>query len=180
MSRSTAALFVGLGLVFFAGCGDSKPTQPTEIKGGKDKKDDGHDHSDHGSGKSLLEDAELPGGKKCHAALTAHLAKDGKHALEVSFETMEKEPKPVALPEGTKVTARVTRKGDDKAYELTLTPGPKGERKADKAGECSRFETEAAWLKPTDKLTVTLNINGTPKKVVWVDFDVKKYSHEGE
>ncbi len=170
MIRSLTAALVGFGFVFLAGCGD-KPTPQDEFK----NKQDEHDHS---RGKEMLEDATLPGGKKCHAALTAHIAKDGDHALEVSFETMDKEPKPLTLPEKTKLTLRVQR--GEEVFSLTLEPGPKKERKTDPDGQCSRFEVEAKWLKPEGKLTATLTIEGAPEKVVWIDFDVKKYSHAGD
>ena len=42
------------------------------------------------------------------------------------------------------------------------------------------FDAEAKWIKPEDKLIVTLSIEGTPKKVVWIDFNPKKYGHEAD
>jgi len=156
------------------GCGD-KPgasTQTTQFT----RKGHDHDHDhDHDRGQLMLADAELPGGKKCHAALTAHLSKKGEHALEVSFETFGTDPKPVLLSENTRLTLRVSR--GEESFTLELQPGPKDERKTDPEGQCSRFEAAAKWLKPDDKLTVTLTVAGSDAKTVWTDFEVKKYSH---
>ncbi len=166
------AAFVALAVpLAFAGCKDDKPGQQSEFKGK-------HDDHVHDRGKEMLEDAELPGGKKCHAALTAHLSSKSGNALEVSFETFDKNPEAVTLPEKTKLTLRVQR--GEEVFNLTLEPGPKDERKKDPEGQCSRFEADTDWLKPEDKLTVTLTIEGSAKKTVWVDFDVKKYSHAGD
>jgi hypothetical protein len=174
MHRSFTAALLGLASVFLIGCGD-KPAQPTEYKG----KGAGHGHEhEHDRGKEMLEDVALPGGKRCHAALTAHISAKGEHALEVSFETFEEDPNPVTLPENTKLALRVDRGME--TFTLELEPGPKDERKTDPAGQCSRFEAPAKWLKPDDKLTVTLTFAGSDKKTVWTDFDVKKYSHAGD
>jgi hypothetical protein len=181
MSRFVASLAVGVCAALLVGCGD-KATTPTGEKapppGEFKPKKDGHDHSDHDSGKVQFKDGEAPGGKKCHVGLTAHLSKKGDHELEVVFETFDKKPLPI--PEKTKVTARVTRAGDDKAYDLEFKPGDKDERKTDPDGQCSRFAAETPWMKPDNKLTVTLTIEGVSQKLPWVDFDVKKYSHEGD
>jgi hypothetical protein len=124
----------------------------------------------------------LPDGTKCHAELEAHLSKKGDHQLEVGFETMAKEPKPVTLPENAKLTARVTRAKDEKAYTLEFKPSPKEERKDDPAGRCSHFEAEAKWMKPGDELDVglTIEVDGVIKRVSWIKFNPKKYSHEAE
>ncbi len=170
MLRSLSAALLGLASVSLLGCSD-KPvssTQPTQFTS------KGHDH-DHDRGRLMLADAELPGGKKCHAALTAHLSKKGEHALEVSFETFGTDPKPVLLPENSRLTLQV-RRGEE-SFTLQLEPGPKDERKTDPEGQCSRFEAAAKWLKPDDKLTVTLTVAGSDAKTVWTDFEVKKYSH---
>ncbi len=161
------ALVFSLGCL--VGCGTAKPTSFDN----KDKKDD-HEHT-HAGGE---EDAELPGGKQCHAVLAAHLSKKGDHELEVEFKTMGKDPKPMTIPEKTKVTLHVKR--GEEVFDLELKPGPKEERKSDPDGQCSHFEADAKWLKPDDKLTVTLSIEGVAKKVVWVDYDVKKFGHEAD
>lgn len=171
------AVFAALALpLALAGCGGDNKTQPSAFKGEKDD-----DHHDHDRGKFKLEDAELPGGVKAHAALTAHLSKKGDHELDVMFETMDKEPKPVPAAV-EKMTARVTRKGDDTPYTLEFAPAPKDERKTDPDGKCSHFVAEAKWLKPDDELTVTLNVpvDGKTKTIVWTGFVPKKYGHEAE
>src|SRR5262245_14771111 len=113
--------------VALAGCGDkTQPSQQGEFK----NKPGGDDHSDHEGGK---EDATLPGGKKCHAVLSAHIEKEGNE-LYIAFESFDKPPKPLTVPEKTKITARVTRKGDDKAYTLEFEPAEKAERKTDPDG----------------------------------------------
>ena len=178
MSRFVASLAIGVCAALLAGCGDKNKPSPT-VDGErapppgefKPKKDE------HGEHKGSEKDVTLPGGKKCHAVLSAHFSKKGEKALEVSFESFDKEPKPVTLPENTKITLRVQR--GEKVADLTLKPGPKDERKTDPAGQCSRFEADLDWLNPDDKLTtVTLAIEGVDKKEVWVDFDVKKFSHQ--
>lgn len=174
MTRVAAFGLVFAAAVLAAGCKE-KPA-PTEFKSKKDE----HDHGDHDRGKMKLEDATLPDGKKCHAALTAHLSKKDGNELDVSFETMEKEPKPLTVPEKAKVTARVTREGDDKAYNLTFEPTDRAERKGDPEGQSSRFSAKAPWMKHEDKLTVTLTIEGAAGTVVWVDFNPKKYAHVDE
>ncbi len=174
MNRYFSMLALGLVMAIgFTGCAD-KPVAPTEFKS---KPKDEHDHTDHDRGTTMLEDATLPGGKKCHAGLTAHISKEHGNELDVSFETFDKEPKPVTLPENVKLTARVTRDGDEMAYELIFAPTEKDERKTDKDGECSRFAAKAPWMKLDDKITVTLSIEGAPQPTVWVDFNPKKYSH---
>jgi hypothetical protein len=177
MFRLVVSFAFGLCAVALVGCGDKPaPTtgssdpkpNPGEFKPKKDE--DGHEH------KGSEKDVTLPGGKKCHAVLSAHFSKKGEKALELSFENFEKEPKPVTLPENTKISLRVQR--GEKVETFELKPGPKDERKTDPAGQCSRFEADVDWLKPDDKLTaVTLTIEGVDKKEVWTDFDVKKYSH---
>lgn len=148
------------------GCAETKPSASGPAK---DKKDD-HDHSDHGS--------TLADFGPHHARLAAHIGKDESN-LEISFETTDKEPKPVGLPlTGFKATAK--REGDEKTYDLDFKPGPKDERKTDKDGECSRFEAEAKWMKPTDKISVTASIDyaGKPRKVEWKEFVPKDAAHK--
>lgn len=175
--------FISCGLVlalsvFLAGCKEPPaPSQQSEFKNKQGENEHGHDHD---RGKLRLEDAVLPGGKKCHAALTAHLSKKDGNELDVSFETMDKEPQPLTVAENTKITARVTRKGDDNGYLITFEPTEKAERKSDPAGQCSRFTAKAPWMKHEDMLTVTLTIEGVPQSVVWVDFNPKKYAHVDE
>jgi hypothetical protein len=165
--------------VFLAGCGDKgKPTpqsQTTEFKGKKDP----HDHSDHDRTNAKLEDAKI-NGKGCHAGLTAHLSEKEGNELEVFFETFDDPPKPVFLSETAKLTATVTRKGDDEKHTLEFKPAEKEERKDDPAGQCSRFSAEAKWMKAEDVLNVTLIIEGQPEKVVWTGFNPKKFAHVDE
>lgn len=172
MTRLSAFAALALAL---AGCSGQKP-QPSEFKNEKP----GHGH-DHDRGKFKLADAELPGGVTAHAALTAHLSKKGDHEIDVMFETMDKEPKPIPVAI-EKMTARVTRKGDDKPYTLEFVPAPKDERKTDPDGKCSHFVAEAKWLKPDDELTVTLTVpvDGKMKTIPWLEFVPKKYGHDAE
>ena len=165
-------LFAAVALAL-AGCGDK--TQPSKFDN-KDK--DGHDHSQHERGTIRLEDATLPGGKKCHAGLTAHLSEKEGNELDLLFETMDKDPKPLTVPEKTKITARVTRKGDDKAYTLEFAPAEKDERKTDPDGQCSRFTAKAPWMKADDELDVTVTIEGVDAKIPWVKFLPSKYGHK--
>jgi hypothetical protein len=165
MSRLAIALCLGL----LAGCGEKDKT-PTKVE-------KPHDHSDHDKGKAKLEDGTLPDGKKAHIGLTAHISKKEGNALDVFFETFD--GKPLTISEKAKLTAEVVR-GEEK-FKLDFEPAPKDERKDDPAGQCSRFAADAPWLKPDDTLkSVTLTIEGTAEKVVWIDFNVKKYSHVEE
>lgn len=169
MMRAVPILLAAVGL-FLAGCTGAKPTQ---FKNEPD--DHSHDRKD-----AVLEDIDLMGGKY-HAGLTAHLAKEpGKHELDVFFETMDKEPKAIPIPLTAKVTARVTRAGDDKPYQLEFKPAEKDERKGDPDDKCSRFSAEAPWMKPEDKLDVvlTVSIDGQPKRVTFTGFVPKDKAHQ--
>lgn len=170
MTRTLTALIIAAGLGL-TGC---TPTQPTT----QFKND--HDDHDHDRKDAMLQDIELMG-KKFHAGLTAHLAKEpGKHELDVFFETMDKEPKPVPIPLGAKVTARVTRAGDDTAYQLEFKPADKDERKGDPDDKCSRFAAAAPWMKPDDKLAVVLTvvIDNQVKKCTFDGFIPKEKGHQ--
>ena len=176
MFRLITACLLVFSVGFLAGCNkDNKPTS-FDNKDNKDKKD--HDDHDHDRDKAMVEDAELPGGKKCHAVLEAHMSKKGEHEIEISFESIGKDAKPMTIPEKTKVTGEVQR-GDEK-HELVFKPSPKDERKTDPDGQCSHFEADAKWMKPDDKLIVKISIEGTPKKIVYIDFNPKKHGHEGD
>lgn len=166
----------GSALLTLAGC-SRPPVPPTQFGGRLTDPGHGSNHT-HDRGRLMLEDAELPDGTACHAALTAHLSRTGTHALEVSFETIGKDPRPVALSEQTRLVLTVRRGGE--TYTLELQPGPKDERPTDPAGRCSRFEAPAPWLKPDDTLTVTLRIAGSDQEVAWNTFEVARYSHEAD
>lgn len=87
--------YSGLSLITFAliGCAQkpadqSTPSTPSTLVG-KSGDEGGHSHE---KGKMMLADAG-----RYHALLTAHLSKDG-HELDLFFETVDPNPKPVALP----------------------------------------------------------------------------------
>jgi hypothetical protein len=151
-----------------AGCGDT--TKPSVFS----NKDD-HDHS-HERDKMMLEDVKLEG-KTYHAALTAHLSKADGNELDIFLETLEKEPKPAPVTQG-KLTAKVTL-ADGSEKNLQFEPAPKSERKDDAEGKCSHYVAKAPWLKAEDVLTLTLSIDigGEVKKVIWEGFNPKKYAH---
>ena len=134
----------------------------------------GHDHGDHDRGTVMLTDLG-----KYHAGLTAHLsAKDGNE-LDILIETQSEPPTAVALPL-TSITGTARRGGEE--FPLTFEPAPADERKGDAAGTCSHFVAKAAFLKPGDKLTVTVEaeFDGRKRKGVWKGFDVAKYTHAAE
>src|SRR5262245_47665353 len=120
MLRVLAAGLFASAAVFLAGCDKKSP--PSELKG-KDE----HDHGDHSRKDAMLEDMELPDGTKVHAGLQAHMGALGGDELDVFFETLDKEPKPVAISEKAKVTARITRAGDNEPKEVTFEPAEKDE-----------------------------------------------------
>jgi hypothetical protein len=177
MTRSLVALALfAATAVFVAGC-DKKSTQ-TEFKGKH-----GHDHSDHERKDAQIEDIKLPDGEY-HAGLQAHLSNEpGKNELDLFFETHENKPHPI--PKTYKLTARVTREGDNNAYQITFEPADPKERPGDPADKCSRFSAETPWMKPDDKLTVVLTVEVDkqifrctfPKEGAFVPKD-KQHKHE--
>jgi hypothetical protein len=155
---------------FLAAVGCNKKTDGTVASGSSG----GHDH-DHDRAGMMLEEAG-----PYHAGLTAHLSeKASENELDMVFETVGKEPKPLPLPL-TKIVAKAKREGDTKEYDLTFEPDDPKERKGDPEGKCSRFTAKAPWMKPDDKLTVTatVEIEKTPRDLVWKNFNPKKYSHK--
>jgi hypothetical protein len=64
-------------------------------------------------------------------------------------------------------------------HTLDFEPSEPDERKDDQPGTCSRFTAKAAWMKSTDRLTVTatIEVDGKPHVAEWKDFDPKKYAH---
>ena len=174
--RIITLAMLGLGLV---GCSS---TQSTSIaaKVFKSKKEHDHDH-EHSRADAMLEDMILPDGTKCHAGLSAHLDPNGNE-LDLFFESLDKEPKPVAVPESVQITGRVKREGDDKPYSLSFHPAPSSERPTDPAGRCSRFSASAPWMKGEDKLTVVITVEyeGQFKRVTFADFVPRKYVHQHE
>ncbi|HEV3440782.1 MAG TPA: hypothetical protein VG122_25740 [Gemmata sp.] len=157
--------------VFVVGC--SKESKPTASENKQDEHAHGHNHEQN---KMMIEDFG-----SYHAGLTAHLSKKEGNELDIVFETQDKEPKPVPLPL-TKLIAKATRSGDDKTHTLEFEPAEKNERKDDSDGKCSRFTAKAPWIKHEDMLTVTLitTLDGKEKRVVWVDFNPKKFAHIDE
>jgi hypothetical protein len=166
-----AGLFV-TAAAFLLGC--EKKTAQSEFKGKKE-----HDHGDHSRKDALLEDMELPDGTKGHAGLQAHMGALAGNELDVFFETLDKEPKPIAISEKAKVTARVTRKGDNDPKEVTFEPAEKDERKSDPDGKCSRYSAEVKWMNPDDTLTVvlTVELDGKIKRVTFDNFVPKDRQH---
>jgi hypothetical protein len=170
MLRVLCAGVFAMAMTIPAGCNNK--SKPSEFKGG-------HDHSDHNRKDAMIEDFELPDGTKVHAGLQAHLGAVDGNELDVFFETLDKDPKPVAIPENAKVTARVTRTGDDVAKDVTFKPADKAERKSDAEGKCSRFSADIKWLKADDTLTVTLtvDVDGKFKRVTFDKFVPKDRQH---
>jgi len=161
---------VGVIGFLLAGCTAGQPTQ---------FKNEPLHHS-HERQDAMLEDIELMNGKY-HVGLTAHLSNEpGKNELDIFFETMGDDPQPVAIPLSAKVTARVTRAGDDQAYSLEFKPVDKQERSSDPDGKCSRFSAGAPWMKAEDKLDLVLTviIDGLAKKCTFIGFVPKDKSHQ--
>ena len=166
--------FILVLLAFSFGCKpESKPPVPTVFESKHEKHE--HDHP-HSRGTLMLTDFG-----PYHAGLTAHLSKKEGNELDIIFETADKDPKPVPLPL-TKLTAKATRKGDDKEYTLDFEPEEKKERQDDPEGKCSRFTVKAPWIKHEDLLTVVLTatLDGQVKKAIWTDFNPKQYAHKDE
>jgi hypothetical protein len=166
MSRVLAAVALA---GFLAAVGCNKKTDNPSASG----KSDGHDH-DHDRGDMMLEDAG-----PYHAGLTAHLSEKEGNELDMVFETVGKDPKPVPLPI-TKIVAKVKRESDQKEETLTFEPDDPKERKGDPEGKCSRFTAKVPWMKPDDSLTVTatVEIEKKPVDLVWKHFIPKKFSHK--
>jgi hypothetical protein len=115
-----------------------------------------------------------------HAALTAHLSSKTGNELDVTFETADKDHKPVPLPL-TGFTANA-KSADGGEQILEFKPAPKDERKSDPDGLCSHFVASAAWMKPNDRLTITaiVEIDGKKERITWENFNPKKYAHVEE
>lgn len=167
---------VGAAVVLSSGCQSREPKQTTQVF--KSQKDAHHDH-DHSRSDAMLEDLTLPDGTRCHAGLTAHLDTAGNE-LDIFFESLERDPKPIAIPKTAQITARVTRSGDDQAHQLTFQPAPADERPNDPPDRCSRFSAATPWMKPDDRLTVVVSIEdrGQLKRVTFVDFVPRQHSHQ--
>lgn len=179
--RRTVLLYFLLGsMTVFVGTGCPSRDQGEKPRVFKSKKGQDHDH-EHSRADAMLEDLTLPEGTRCHAGLTAHLDAEGNE-LDVFFESAEREPKPIAIPKTAQVTARVTRSGDDQAYQLTFQPAPAGERPNDPADRCSRYSAPTPWLKPDDKLTVVVSVeyDGQLRRVTFADFVPSKHAHRHE
>jgi hypothetical protein len=166
MSRALAAVALA-GFLAAVGCSNKSGTTTSGQSGG------GHDH-DHDRAGMMLEEAG-----PYHAGLTAHLSEKDGNELDMVFETVEKNPKPLPLPL-TEIVAKAKREGDPKDYELKFVPAEKDERKGDPEGKCSRFTAKAPWMKPDDKLTVTatVEIEKKPRDLVWKGFVPKKFAHD--
>ena len=165
MSRALAAVALA-GFLAAVGC-NTKSGTPSSGQSG------GHDH-DHDRAGMMLEEAG-----PYHAGLTAHLSEKEGNELDMVFEMVGKDPKPVPLPL-TEIVAKAKREGDPKEYDLKFTPDDPKERKDDPPGKCSRFSAKVPWMKPDDKLTVTatVEIEKKPRDLVWKGFVPKKYAHE--
>lgn len=168
MQRITGYLFAAV-FAGVLGCGPR--SQPTAFENQKTENAHGHSHEHN---KMMLEDFG-----PYHAGLTAHLSQKEGNELDVVFETVDQKAMPLPV---LKLTAQSTRSGDDKTYPLEFEPAPKDERKDDPEGKCSRFTARATWMKREDMLTVTLKapLDGKERKVVWVDFNPKKFAHADE
>ena len=173
--RNWMLAFAGLvcaGLL--VGCGGGKPSATEFSNTGKDKKG-GHDHDhDHDDGEMMKVDVG-----PYHAGLTAELK---EMEIDVVFETVEKTPKPVFLT-AAKLTGKAFR-ADGKEWALEFEPAEKKERPHDPDGKCSRYVAKVPWMKPDDKLTVSVTADipmkdkTENKKIVWVDFVPKKFEHK--
>jgi hypothetical protein len=171
MFRTICAGLFAVAVALLAGC--EKQIKPaTEFKG----KNQEHHHDE-----KTTQDVTLPDGKLVHAILTAHLDEKAGNELDVIIEQHEKD-EPYPIPINAKLSARVTRKGDDKEKNLDFKPAEKDERKSDPDGKCSRFTAEAKWMKPDDELTVVLSIeyDGKLRKATYSPFVPKDSAHTHE
>jgi hypothetical protein len=158
------------GAVVFAGC--QKKPAPSEFTG----KNEGHHHDE-----KTTQDLTLPDGKLVHAILSAHLDEKAGNELDVIIEQHDKDAS-YPIPINAKISARVTRKGDDMEKNLEFKPAEKDERKDDPDGKCSRFSAETKWMKPDDELTIVLSIeyDGKLKKATYPTFVPKDSAHKHE
>ena len=168
-------LFLLAGLTALAGCSNPVPP-PTTPATQKLTQEHAHDENhDHNAGQMMT--GHLG---KYHAKLTAHLsAKDGNE-LDVFVETIADAPTPVALPTLT-ITGTARRDGEE--FPLTFEPAPADERpKLEAAGTCSHYVAKATFLKPTDTLTVVIEveIDGRKRKCTWKNFELAKFTHASE
>lgn len=159
-------LALALLLAALAGCGAPPAATVREAGTGRD------DH-DHDRGRMMLADAG-----PYHAGLTAHLSPGGNE-LDVLFETAAADPKPVPLALDKFTATAITAAG--KVHELAFEPAPKAERPGDPEGKCSHFVAKAGWMTPSEVLKVTaeVEVNGKHRRVVWKNFEPRKYAHAG-
>jgi hypothetical protein len=176
MLRILSAGLFAAAVAFCAGCDSGKKTQPTEFKGGH-----GHDHGDHDRKDAMLEDMSLPDGTEVHVLLQAHLDEKEGNEIDVFFEKVDK-TEPFPIPAKARLTARVTREGDNEPKTLEFKPAAKDERKNDPDDKVSRYSAEAKWMKPDDKLTVvlTVDVDGKIKRVTFPNFVPKDKAHKHE
>lgn len=161
-------------LVLVAGCGENAPPPAPVVSAKGSSHEDGHDHSRE---TMLLTDAG-----PYHAGLTAHFSADQGNELDITFETIGKDPQPVALPI-EKFIAEAKRTRDGMVFTLEFEPAPASERPENEpAGSCSHFVAKAPWLHTKDELTVSvdLEIRNKIQTVVWNGFIPEKYAHHPE
>ncbi len=166
--RVTLCLIVA---TLILGCDSAKPEANKAVQGPVVTEPHTHER-----GKMMLADAG-----PYHAALTAHLAKDGNE-LDVFIETDNDEPQPVALPL-VQIIAKAKRSGDTQEYKLIFEPAPADERpKSETIGTCSHFVAKAPWMTRADMLTVVaeLEVKGKLRKVIWGEFSPLKFAHHDE
>ena len=160
--RSFLLLVASLSAV---GCGTNSTIPATH------RDDTPHGHS-HERGTVMLADVG-----PYHAGLTAHLSSKTGNELDIVIETADEAHQPIALPLAKLMAKAKTAEGQEHALEFE--PSEPDERKDDPPGKCSRFTAKAAWMKPTDRLTVTaaIEVAGKPHTAEWKDFNPKKYAH---
>lgn len=152
----------------FLGCDAAKPEANKAVQGPVVAEPHTHER-----GKMMLADAG-----PYHAALTAHLAKDGNE-LDVFIET---DNDAVALPLAN-IIAKAKRSGDTQEYKLIFEPAPPDERpKGEAIGTCSHFVAKAPWMTRVDMLTVVaeVEVKGKLRKVIWGEFSPLKFAHHDE